>query len=149
MGESQDSIEFMAKYRDWIAIRKMNIYDNTRPEEVAFHLASIRQTLDKKAFEFLEIGINGIDSYADSVTNGMKGFSGLSEAVQKLDSREARAVLAEATKTKPKHLPIAKAYLLRKVVQNMGFDFDVNQGMLSKIYKDLKVKKPPGRTPKN
>ncbi len=143
------SIDFSAKYGNWVAIKRMSIVDGTKPEEVAFHLAAIRQSLDRKAFEILGIKTDVLDAYADSVTaEGRKSISNLVQAIQSLSSKEAKAAVEAATKEKPELQEVANVYLLRKVAQNLKYDFDVNQEMLSKIYPNLKMPKQRGRKPK-
>lgn len=147
--EQTESIDFFAKYKDWVVVKRMTIRPDTKPEEISFHLAGIRQTLDKKAFFFLGIDMPKLDEYAASVTAGKrKNFNDLAEVVGKLASAEAKSILKDACAGKPEHSDIASAYLLRQVAQNLGFDVDVNQVMLSKVYKDLKIKKPLGRQKK-
>jgi len=147
--EERDSIDFLAKYKDWIAIKKMSISDDTKPEEIAFHLASIRQTIDKKAFEVLGINTKQLDELANKITSGArKSYKALAEAIASLGSQEARDIVAKACNGKEELQEVANAYLLRKVVQNLGFDFDVNQEMLAKVYPQLKIPKPLGRKPK-
>ncbi|MEM3205053.1 MAG: DUF2666 family protein, partial [Candidatus Micrarchaeaceae archaeon] len=91
MADGRDSIDFIAKYKDWIAIKKMSILEDTKPEEVAFHLAGIRQRIDVKAFEILGIDIASLDAYAAKLTNGMrKSYANLAEAMQQLGSSEAK-----------------------------------------------------------
>ncbi|MEM4066442.1 MAG: DUF2666 family protein [Candidatus Micrarchaeaceae archaeon] len=146
MADGKDSIDFIAKYKDWVAIKKMSIFEDTKPEEVAFHLAGIRQRIDVKAFEILGIDIASLDAYAAKLTNGMrKSYANLAEAMQQLGSSEAKAAVSAATKGKPELEQVAAIYLLRKVVQDLGFDFDVSQEMLAKAYPDLKIPKPLGR----
>ena len=147
--EERDSIDFLAKYKEWIAIKKMSISDDTKPEEIAFHLASIRQTIDKKAFEILGIDTRQLDELANKITGGArKSYKALAEAIASLGSQEARDIVAKACNGKEELQEVANAYLLRKVVQNLGFDFDVNQEMLAKVYPQLKIPKPLGRKPK-
>jgi len=147
--EERDSIDFLAKYKDWIAIKKMSISDDTKPEEIAFHLASIRQTIDKKAFEVLGIDTKQLDELANKITSGArKSYKALAEAIASLGSQEARDIVAKACNGKEELQEVANAYLLRRVVQNLGFDFDVNQEMLAKVYPQLKIPKPLGRKPK-
>jgi len=151
MGSSEegDAIDFLAKYKEWIAIKKMSISDDTKPEEIAFHLASIRQTIDKKAFEILGIETKQLDELANRITGGArKSYKALAEAIASLGSQEARDIVAKACNGKEELQEVANAYLLRKVVQNLGFDFDVNQEMLAKVYPQLKIPKPLGRKPK-
>lgn len=149
MADERESIDFFAKYRDWVVIKRMSIGDATKPEEIAFHLAGIRQTLDKKAFLFLEIDTQKLDDYATKLTNGKKkNFAGLAEAISSLSSSESKETLKAACGAKEQHASVANAYLLRQIMQKLGFDVDVNQEMLSKIYKDLKIRKPLGRKAK-
>ena len=132
-----------------MAIKKISIHDDTKPEEIALSLASIRQTTDKKAFEVLGIDTSALDAYAGKLTEGMrKSFSSLSKALEGLDAKEAKAIADSACNGKKELSDIAGIYMFRKVVQNLKYDFDVNQDALSKAYPNLKVPKPPGRTPK-
>ncbi|MGC8710716.1 MAG: DUF2666 family protein [Candidatus Micrarchaeia archaeon] len=148
-GSEADSIEFLAKYKEWVAIKKMSISDDVKPEEVAFHLASIRQTIDRKAFEILGIKTNELDAYAGKLTgNARKSYKNLAELLPLLGNQEAKSIIEAACNEKPELAEVANAYLFRKVVQNLGFDFDVNQEMLAKVYPNLKIPKPLGRKPK-
>ncbi|HUB92614.1 MAG TPA: DUF2666 family protein [Candidatus Saccharimonadales bacterium] len=147
--EGTDSIEFSAKWKEWVVIKRTTIRDDTKPEEVVFSMASIRQTIDRKAFELLGIDTKTLDDYATAATAGMKkNFKDLGNAVQSLSSAEAKAAVEKSCASKPELGEVAKTYLFRKVVQALGFDFDVNQEMLSKIYPNLKLPKPRGRQPK-
>ena len=144
-----DAIEFSAKYKDWVVIKKATVYEDTKPEEIAFALASIRQTLDKKAFEFLGIDLQSLDSYADGITGGKaKRYNDLAAAIQGLGTPEAKAAVEKAIGEKQELKEIANTYMLRRTIQNLKFDTDMNQEMLAKAYKHLKLPKPPGRKPK-
>ncbi len=144
-----DTIEFSAKYRNWVVIKKATVHEDTKPEEVAFALASIRQTLDKKAFEFLGMDLGSLDAYVDTVTSGKaKRYNDLAEAIQALGSPEAKAAVQKAVGANEELKEIAGTYLLRRTIQNLKFDTDMNQEMLAKAYKHLKLPKAPGRKPK-
>jgi hypothetical protein len=144
-----DSIEFSAKYRDWVVIKKASVQEDTKPEEVAFALASIRQTLDKKAFEFLGIDLAVLDAYVESITKGKaKRYNDLAAAIQELGTPGAKATVDKAIKSKEELKEIANTYLIRRTLQSLKFDTDINQEMLSKAYSYLKMPKPPGRKPK-
>ncbi len=144
-----DAIEFMAKYNNWIAIRKLSVHDNTGPEEVAFHLAGIRQTLDKKGFEFIGIDMATLDACAGTITAGRKkNFKDLATAIEAMGSSDAKAAVEKACTVKPELKEIANTYLIRKIMQNLGFDADMNQEMLAKVFPNLKLPKPRGRLPK-
>lgn len=148
VGEERDSVDFMVKYKSWVSIKKMSILESTPPEEVAFQLAGIRQVIDRKAFELLGINVTTLDQLADSITAGKrKNWENLAEALQALGKPETKAAV-ESAAGKEEHKGFASTYLFRKVVQNLGFDFDINQEALSKVYPNLKVPKPPGRRKK-
>jgi hypothetical protein len=145
------SVEFSAKWKDWIAVKKLTIREDTKPEEVAFSLASIRQSIDRKAFEIFgeHIDIVGLDSYASKIaSNRKKNFKDMADVILQLSSTESKKVVENSCSKNPDLKDIASTYLFRKVVQALGFDFDVNQEMLAKIYKELKLPKPRGRQPK-
>lgn len=145
MEEPDQYIDFMAKYRDWISIKRMGIRDNTRPEEVVFHLAGIRGTIDSKAFPILGIKISVLDSFADEATKGLKkNANSLAEVAQKFGGSGAKTAIDQACDDKQLK-PLAEIYLLGKMIANTGYDTSINQKAMSKIWKDLKVKKPPGR----
>ncbi len=148
-GASSESVEFSARWRNWVVIKRTTIRQDTKPEEVAFSLASIRQTIDRKAFEILGINTQELDNYAAKVCTGKrKSFKDMAETVQSLTSSEAKGLIEKSCAEKPELGEIAKTYLFRKVIQGLGFDFDVNQEMLSKVYPNLKMPKPRGRMPK-
>lgn len=147
--EGTDSIEFSAKWKEWVVIKRTTIREDTKPEEIVFSLASIRQTIDRKSFDLLGIETTGMDEYATKVTTGMrKNFKDLAQAIQSLSSSEAKEIIEKACAAKPELQEVARTYLFRKVIQVLGFDFDVNQEMLSKVYPNLKLPKPRGRQPK-
>ncbi len=147
--EGTDSIEFSAKWREWVVIKRATIREDTKAEEVVFSLASIRQTIDRKAFELLGVQTGVLDEYATKVSSGRrKSFKDLAEVVQTLGSSEAKEAVSASCTPKPELEEVARTYLLRKTMQSLGFDFDVNQEMLSKIYPSLKLPKPRGRKAK-
>lgn len=144
-----ESIEFVAKYKNWVAVKKIQIREGTAPEEIVLQLAGIRQSVDRKSFEILGIDTQAIDAYAAEFTKGTrKSFSALAEVVQKLGTKEVKERLKAATNGKEQLTAIAQTYLFRRVVQGLQFDFDVNPDLLQKAYPTLKVPKPPGRRPK-
>ncbi len=147
--DEDSSIDFSAKYKNWIVIKKASVREDTTPEEVAFHIALIRQTIDKKAFELLGIDTKSLDEYAATATASMrKSFSSLAEAVKKLDTKEAKGAISRSCQGKSELSEIAGVYLFRKIAQSLKFDFDVSSEMLSKAYPHLKLPMPPGRKPK-
>ncbi|MEM0200847.1 MAG: DUF2666 family protein [Candidatus Micrarchaeaceae archaeon] len=145
-----DNIEFMAKYKNWIAIRKMTITPDTNPEEIAFFISGVRQSIDRKVFEFLDLDIPSLDSYAEKLSGTVKkNPNGFSEVLLKFSTPETKAIISKASEKNPKHENFARIYLMRKVAQLLKLDFDVSQEALSKIYPKLKPPKPRGRLSKS
>ena len=148
MAES-DSIEFLAKYKTWLAVKKIHIDEKTAPEEIVLQLSSIRQSVDKKSFELLGLDLQKLDAYAAQLTSGTrKSYGALSEVIQKLGKGDVKEVVSSATGGRPELAEIASTYLFRRTVQNLAFDFDVNPDMLQKAFPQLKIPKPPGRQKK-
>jgi hypothetical protein len=144
LDEPDEYVDFMAKYKEWISIRRLGIRANTTPQEVVYHLAGIRTTIDSKSLPLLGIRVGVLDSFATSATQGLKKKAAdLSIAVAKLDSPEARRALDDSCGNKTL-VPIAKAYLLNKIISNLGFETGVGQLSMSKIFPELKPPKAPG-----
>lgn len=148
--DDADYIDFMAKYGDWISMRRMAIRPDTRPEEVVFHMAGIRGVIDAKSAPFIGINTAPLDSLAARLTEDKKkGYEGLAQAISGLSGPETKKAVEEACGDKREHAPLAKAYLLGKVLSCMEMDSTINQQALSKIYKNLKIRKPLGRGKKS
>ncbi len=145
----EDAVEFFAKYKNWVAVKKISITENTKPEEIALQLSSIRQSIDRKSFEILGINVKALDEYAEFITKGKrKSWPALAEVLQNLGKQEAKEKITEATGNVAELQELGATYLFRTVAQKMQFDFDVNPELLQKAYPDLKIPKPLGRKPK-
>ncbi len=141
MDEPDEYVDFMAKYRDWVAFKRLGIRESTSPQEVAFHISGIKYTIDSRISKLLDIDTDAVDSYADGITNGMKkSFADLSKAAEALTNAKTKEVLSSSVKRK-ENVPLAEAYLLNKVVTNLGFDTFPNQILMSKAYPELKLPK--------
>lgn len=144
MDEPEEYIDFMVKYRDWIAIRRLGIRPDTKPEEIVHHMAGVRSVIDNKSYLFLGIKTNIIDEYAGRLTSGLrKSYESLGKAIQSMSGGETKSVLEGACENK-ELTPIAETYLLSRVVTNLGFDFSINQSAMAKIFPNLKMPKAPG-----
>ncbi len=144
-----DSIEFLARYKNWLAVKKIHIDEKTAPEEIVLQLSSIRQSVDKKSFELLGIDLAKLDAYAAQLVSGKrKSYGSLAEVIQKLSGSNVKEVVNGSTGGRTELAEIASTYLFRKTVQGLMFDFDVNPEMLQKAFPNLKIPKPPGRKPK-
>lgn len=148
MDEPEEYIDFMAKYRDWISIKRIGIRPETKPEEVVHYLAGIRTTIDSKSFPMLKINTSALDEYANTLSAGMKkSYGSLASALNKMDSPETKKVLVESSSKELSSL--AEIYLLGKVISNIGFDTSINQKAISKIFPEIKTPKPLGRAGKS
>jgi hypothetical protein len=144
LDEPEEYIDFMAKYRDWISIRRIGIRPETKPEEVVQYLAGIRTTIDVKSYPMLGIKTSMLDDHANKISAGMrKSYSSLAGVLGKMDGTETKRIILESCS---KELaPIAETYLLGKIISNLGFDVSINQKLMSKVYPDLKPPKALGR----
>ncbi len=143
--EAEEYVDFMVKYKDWIALKRMGIRENTRPEEIVFHLAAIRRAIDAKSYGILGIKTAVLDNYANEATKGLKkNASSLAAVAQKFGEGSAKGAIDQSCDNKDLK-PLAEIYLLGKMITNTGYDTSINQETMSKIWKNLKVKKPRGR----
>ena len=132
MDEPSEYIDFIARYRDWIAIKKMSIREDTKPQEIAFHLAGIRDSFNKRLFSMLEIKTAVLDEFSSKIAKGKKDYGSLAEAINILDSKEAKEAIAGSCDKKV--AKIAKVYLMNKIINDSGFDTLVTQQIISKAY---------------
>jgi hypothetical protein len=143
-----EGVFFLAKYKDWVCIKKMNIRDNTHPAEVAAHLATIRMAVDRKAAQVCGVDTMALDIYAEKATSGMrKSAKNLAKMFETLDSAEAKQEISKASGGDSKRAEVGRIYLLSKMAENVGFDFELNPLTVGKVYPALKIPKPKGRMP--
>ena len=143
---STDGISFMAKYKEWISIKKLSIDSKTKPEEVSAHLSSIRIATDRKIPQILGVNTDSLDVYASEVTGNMrKSAANLEKITQALCSPEAKKQI-DATST-PQIRDAAVIYLFNRMVQNLKIDLEVSPDTLMDMFPGLKIPKPKGRMP--
>ena len=147
MDEPDQYIDFMAKYGDWVSIKKFSVGQGTKPHEVAYHLAGIRTSIDNHAYKIVGINTASLDSFA---TEAMKGTrrspSALASAASKFAEPAAKQAVADSCQNKDL-TPIAETYLIAKLVAAAGYDVSISQEALAKVFSDLKPPRAPGRTP--
>ncbi len=143
MDEPEEYIDFMAKYKDWIAIRRLGIRADTMPEEVVMHMAGVRSLIDSKSYPMLGIKVSVLDEYAGKLTNGVrKSYASLSDVIKSLSGSEAKNAIDSACENKAL-TPIAEVYLLSKTITNLGYDTGINPAQMAKIFPGLKMPKVP------
>ena len=106
MDEPKEYIDFMARYRDWIAIKRIGIREGTDPKEVSLYLATVKETIEPKFYKFLEIDTHALDELADSMTKGMKkGYDSLAAVLPRMNDKSVKESILKACKD-PKDLEI-------------------------------------------
>lgn len=142
--EMEGEIAFTARYKDWMAIKKLAIETTTTPQEVAAALAGIEATLSRKSYEFSGINREAVEAVAERLCKGKrKSFASLAEALSELKPTELKNELL-ASCPAPSHLPIAENYLLKCMLDSMGFRTNLDAETLAGAYPELKIAKPRG-----
>jgi len=143
-----DGIAFSAKYGDWISIKKMSIDGKVPAYEVAAMLASIRETVDKKAFQLAGVKTDLVEARAAALAKGRrKALGSLAELFSSMNAGDMQAFFATAV-AEPKNANFAEACFFKALSSAIGFDFEVRLETLKKIHPDLKTPMPKGRKPK-
>lgn len=142
-----DCIYFMAKYKDWVAIKKLSIGKETKPEEVAAQLSSIRLATDRKIPQVLGVDTESLDVYASAVTENMrKSAANLEKITNEMCSEKTKEQINEAlTEGAPREAAII--YLFGRMLQNIRIDLEVSPETLMDMFPGLKIPKPKGRMP--
>lgn len=140
-----EGISFMAKYKDWISIKKLSIDQKTKPEEVAAHLSSIRIATDRKASQILGVNTENLDIYAAGVTENMrKSAANLEKITATLASPEAKKQIEDACSGDQSLRDAARTYLFSTMIQNLKIDLEVSPNTLMDMFPGLKIPKPKG-----
>lgn len=137
--EPSQYIDFTARYKTWISIKKMSIRKDTETAEIAFHLSGIRNAFDKKLFSLLNINTDILDEYAEKAISKKKDYNSLINSLKLLNNKE---IINKACDKKVKK--VAEIYLLNKIIINSGFNTIITQELISKLYPELKLKVPKG-----
>jgi hypothetical protein len=142
-----EGISFMAKYGEWISIKKLSIDAATKPEEVAAHLSSIRLATDRKVAQIMGVDTEALDAYAAEATGNMrKSAANLQKITELLCSADAKKQIDAAAKD-PSVRDAAIIYLFGKMLQNIKIDLEVSPDTLMDMFPGLKIPKPKGRMP--
>ncbi|RLF95001.1 DUF2666 domain-containing protein [Thermococci archaeon] len=114
----EDKINFFAKHEKWIVVKKMDIDENTEKIDIARLLISIRDTVNKKIFEYFdeEFDLQKIENIiSDIVPDGKLSEEKIAEIFKKLKSPIVTKRL-EGDKLKKE---ISKQILTEKVLQKI------------------------------
>ncbi len=126
--EEGGKIVFIAKYRGWLAIKKLSLAEVEADWEVAGAIAGANASAVNKAFQLAEAGYAAIEGEAKKIAAG------------KRKSLAAAAEIIEKT--------AGNAVLLTKALENLGYYTYLTPLVLMEAYPDLKPKKPRGRIPR-
>ncbi|MEM3841517.1 MAG: DUF2666 family protein [Candidatus Micrarchaeaceae archaeon] len=144
MEDPSEYIDFLAKYKEWISIKRLGIRADTKPEEVVFHLAGIRNTVDQRSYKILGINVAKLDEIASKLSSGKaKKYAGLSDIAKELSSQPVKREIAEAVESQTLQ-KFAEIYVLNKAMAAIGLDTAITQESLQKLYPELKLKIPKG-----
>jgi hypothetical protein len=145
---SEEEVSFIAKYKDWVCVKRRSINEHTKPEEIIAVLASVSDTAMRKGFDLSGVNTAAIEAYAVQLTKGKrKGFGSLAEIFSQMKPTEVKAQLLKSC-SDGKLLPIAEAFLMQSILATIGYSSSISPGILSSIYPELKIPKPKGRKPK-
>lgn len=125
-------ISLIAKFGEWVAIKKLFIEPGMERWEIAGILAGINETLVKKAFDFSGLGKAELDAKAAVLITGKrKSYQSMGEAIRGIEGP-----------------PSETAYLYNSILSTFGILPYANRSMLSKQYPEIKGPKMRGRKPK-
>ena len=141
-------------------IKKMTIDEGTSPAEVSYMLAGIMRTVGAKGFEFLGIDTERIDAYVHKLVGSKRrSYGAVAEILGSIKPSELKEELTSAIKpgvaplppdktgnqvSHEQKLPLAEGYFIRSLMSRLGYDFNINQDVLAKLYPNLKFPKPKG-----
>ncbi len=128
-------VALLAKFKSWIAIKKMGIVPGVQDYEVSATLCAINETLVKKAFDFSQLDLTALDTHAKKLAAGKrKSFQNVGEAISTLPEKGRK--------------PTENAYLLFAVLRELNVSHYSQREMLMKAHPDVKIPKPRGRVAK-
>jgi hypothetical protein len=142
-----EGISFMAKYGDWIAVKKLSITPNTKPEEIAAHLSSIRIAADRKIAQVLGVDTDSLDAYASASTDRMRKSAANIEKIVSIMCTEETKKQIDSSISNGAPRSAAVVYLFGKMLQNIKLDLEVSPDTLMDMFPGLKIPKPKGRMP--
>jgi hypothetical protein len=140
MDEPEQFIDFLAKYKNWVSIRRQALDESTKPEEVSLILAMIRNTIESKYYSLI-IDTPKLDAYATKLVSGAKGYSAAGAALAQMESPEARREIIAACPDK-RLKRIAESYLASRVIERAGVKTSIDIKEMLKVYPELKAYKP-------
>lgn len=146
----EEEISFIAKYKDWVVIKKKQIDETTEDKEILAILASINSTTARKAYDFAPIDKSVIDKYVTELVKGKrKGWNNLAEIFGSIKQSELKEKLLAACKDKDETFyPFAETYFLNSILKALNYSPFIDSEVVQEVYPEMKLPKPRGRVPK-
>ncbi len=142
-GTQSDSLDFVAKYKDWAESLSIVVNANTSKEDVARFLVAVREDIDRRAFGILGVSLDPVEQFATNAAKALKrgNYSSMVDAYRMLGSKESEGAIDKASSGREELVPFAKAYLLRCLFSNTGIGFYI-AGSNAAFGKSAAVPKP-------
>jgi len=133
----EDSIQFIANYGDWKAIKKLAVVEGMQPRTVMEFLAGLATSLDAKVEENLrkEVDLSRLDSVLEEGLEGIgKSEADIAKALRTVNSRNVSSIIREISekeelqKNEKKELAqFCKTYATRKALKACKLPFDYSE----------------------
>lgn len=127
----EESIQFVANYGDWRAVKKLKVEAATDARTIMEFLASLGTGIDRKIEENLRktVGLEGVDAAISEIQG--KGREAIAEILAEVSGRKVNSAIKEAC-TKPELqkneqkelIGFCKAYAMRKALKEAGLMVD-------------------------
>ena len=134
--EQKDSIQFLAKYGDWIAVKKIACDEHTQPLDIIKFFASVSDSFDRKTIEAIAkmVDVSKIDEVINEIIPEDKGRYTAEEAAKALSQAQGPKVgkiineLTEGLELEKKDLnavkEVCKTYAVRKALEKTKIRID-------------------------
>lgn len=125
-------IQFIANYKDWIAVKKLKITESTDPLTIMEFLASLTNSVDRKVEENLRkiVSLEKVDSFLKVELEGAKSETGISKALAAIKGAKLGKIIDEITEKitdnsqKKEINSFIRFYATRKALKELGLAVD-------------------------
>lgn len=154
----EEQIQFSAKVKNWVCVKRGKVDANTPETEVSRILASIIDSINKKTWDFLktDFDLENLDEIAYELTGaqainkkGVMGIKGrvseqkISECFAKINSPSTTKKFSEKNTLTKSAKEVAKAYLTFKIMDLLKIRTSLDPKLIEK-YEEEKHKKKIG-----
>jgi hypothetical protein len=144
MDDPSEYVDFMAKYKGWLSIKRLGIRPNTSPQEIVMHLSNIRSAIDSRAYRILGINTEALDSLASRISSGKpKSPESLAFIIKELNSPETKKEISSACSTETA-AKAAQIYVFNKALESLNYDTSIKPQLMAKLFPELKLSVPRG-----